>query len=150
MLAFGARFLTCTHLFVISRSPVQSRVSAPSPPAGGTPGARICAASPPQRAARTSIAPTSMRQNLTRLAAGVAARAWRSVSCSDTRRPAPLSPQVGQAARHAFVADAARRISTVGGSLRDVHLLAGHAALTTTQRYIEADAEARRRVVELV
>ena len=42
----------------------------------------------------------------------------------------------------------ARRISTVGGSLRDVQLLAGHSALGTTQRYIEASEEAKRRVVE--
>jgi hypothetical protein len=41
-------------------------------------------------------------------------------------------------------------ISTVGGSLRDVQMLAGHSALSTTQRYIEADAEAQKRVVELV
>ena len=44
----------------------------------------------------------------------------------------------------------ARRISTVGGSLRDVPLLAGHSALMTTQRYIEGSDEAARRVVELV
>ena len=43
----------------------------------------------------------------------------------------------------------ARRISTVGGSLRDVQLLAGHSALSTTQRYIESDVLAQRRVVEL-
>lgn len=42
----------------------------------------------------------------------------------------------------------ARKISTVGGSLRDVQLLARHSALSTTQRYIEADAGAMRRVVE--
>jgi integrase/recombinase XerD len=34
----------------------------------------------------------------------------------------------------------ARRISNVGGSLRDVQLLAGHSALSTTLRYIKADA----------
>ncbi len=44
----------------------------------------------------------------------------------------------------------ARRISSVGGSLRDVQLLAGHSALSTTQRYIEGSEEAKRRVVELV
>ena len=44
----------------------------------------------------------------------------------------------------------ARRISTVGGSLRDVQLLAGHSALSTTQRYIESDGLAQRRVVELM
>lgn len=43
----------------------------------------------------------------------------------------------------------ARRISSVGGSLRDVQLLAGHSALSTTQTYIEASNEAKRRVVEL-
>jgi integrase/recombinase XerD len=42
----------------------------------------------------------------------------------------------------------ARKISTVGGSLRDVQMLAGHSALSTTQRYIEGAEEARRRVVE--
>ena len=44
----------------------------------------------------------------------------------------------------------AKRISTVGGSLRDVQLLAGHSALSTTQRYIEGSGEAQKRVVELV
>ena len=43
-----------------------------------------------------------------------------------------------------------RKISTVGGSLRDVQLMAGHTALSTTQRYIESDGLAQRRVVEMV
>ena len=33
---------------------------------------------------------------------------------------------------------------------RDVQMLAGHRALSTTQRYIEADVEAQKRVVDLV
>ena len=37
----------------------------------------------------------------------------------------------------------------MGGSLRDVQLLAGHSALETTQRYIESDVNAMRRVVEV-
>lgn len=52
--------------------------------------------------------------------------------------------------RRTFITNAARRISTVGGSLRDVQSLAGHTSLQTTQRYIEGDAEARMRVVELI
>jgi integrase len=52
--------------------------------------------------------------------------------------------------RRTFITNAARRISTVGGSLRDVQLLAGHSALGTTQRYIEADGMAQRRVVEII
>lgn len=52
--------------------------------------------------------------------------------------------------RRTFITNAARKISTVGGSLRDVQVLAGHKALSTTQRYIEADAAAQRKVVDLV
>ena len=37
----------------------------------------------------------------------------------------------------------------VGGSLRDVQMLAGHSSLAVTQRYIEGDGEARVKVVEL-
>ena len=36
------------------------------------------------------------------------------------------------------------------GSPRVVQLMAGHSALSTTQRYIESDGMAQRRVVELV
>lgn len=50
--------------------------------------------------------------------------------------------------RRTFITNAARKISTVGGSLRDVQALAGHSSLTTTQRYIEVNAEAKRRVVD--
>lgn len=52
--------------------------------------------------------------------------------------------------RRTAITNWARRISNVGGSLRDVQLLAGHSALGTTQRYIEADAQAMRRVVDLL
>jgi len=52
--------------------------------------------------------------------------------------------------RRTFITNAARRISTVGGSLRDVQLLAGHSNLTTTQRYIEANGDAQRRIVEAI
>jgi integrase len=50
--------------------------------------------------------------------------------------------------RRTAITNWARKISTVGGSLRDVQALAGHSALTTTQRYIECDGSAQRRVVE--
>jgi integrase len=52
--------------------------------------------------------------------------------------------------RRSFITNAARKISTVGGSVRDVQLMAGHSNLNTTQRYIEVDAECQRRVVDLV
>lgn len=52
--------------------------------------------------------------------------------------------------RRTFITNAARTISTFGGSLRDVQMLDGHSALSPTERYIEADAEAQKRVVDLV
>ena len=52
--------------------------------------------------------------------------------------------------RRSFVTRAARRINEVGGSLRDVQMLAGHASLSTTARYIEHDADAQRKVVSLI
>jgi integrase/recombinase XerD len=52
--------------------------------------------------------------------------------------------------RRTFITNAARKISTVGGSLRDVQELAGHTNLRTTQRYIDANPEAQVRIVELV
>ena len=52
--------------------------------------------------------------------------------------------------RRTFITNAARKISTVGGSLKDVQELAGHANLRTTQRYIEANPDAQVRVMGLV
>ena len=52
--------------------------------------------------------------------------------------------------RRSFITRAARKISEVGGSLRDIQQLAGHASLGTTARYIEADADAQRKVVALI
>ena len=52
--------------------------------------------------------------------------------------------------RRTFITNAARKISTVGGSLRDVQMLAGHSSLAVTQRYIEGDSEARKKIVDLI
>jgi integrase/recombinase XerD len=52
--------------------------------------------------------------------------------------------------RRTFITNAAKKISTVGGSLRDVQALAGHSSLAVTQRYIDGDSEARRKIVDLL
>jgi integrase/recombinase XerD len=52
--------------------------------------------------------------------------------------------------RHSFIMQAARKASLVGGSLRDVQALAGHASLTTTSRYIETHVEAQQKLVNIV
>ena len=51
--------------------------------------------------------------------------------------------------RRTFVTRCAKKIVEAGGSLRDVQELAGHASLATTQRYIQGDTAAKRRVVDL-
>lgn len=52
--------------------------------------------------------------------------------------------------RRTFITNTARKISSVGGSLRDIQYLAGHSSLQTTQRYIEGDTEAKVKVVGLL
>jgi integrase len=52
--------------------------------------------------------------------------------------------------RRTFITNTARKISSVGGSLRDIQYLAGHSSLQTTQRYIEGDSEAKVKVVGLI
>lgn len=52
--------------------------------------------------------------------------------------------------RRTFITTSARLIAKTGGSLRDIQELAGHRALTTTERYIEGDRAAQRRLIELL
>jgi integrase/recombinase XerD len=52
--------------------------------------------------------------------------------------------------RRTFITTSARVLAKTGGSLRDIQELAGHRALTTTERYIEGDRAAQRRFIELL
>jgi integrase/recombinase XerC len=52
--------------------------------------------------------------------------------------------------RRSFITRAARKIGEVGGSLRDIQQLAGHANLGTTAHYIEGDHGAQSKVVALI
>ena len=52
--------------------------------------------------------------------------------------------------RRTFITRAARLVHKAGGSLRDVQLLAGHRSIQTTQRYIDGDSEAQRKLVSLI
>jgi integrase/recombinase XerD len=52
--------------------------------------------------------------------------------------------------RRTFITRAARLVHKVGGSLRDVQLLAGHRSIQTTQRYIDGDSDAQRKLVSMI
>jgi integrase len=52
--------------------------------------------------------------------------------------------------RRTFITRAARLVHQAGGSLRDVQLLAGHRSIQTTQRYIDGDSDAQRKLVAMI
>jgi integrase/recombinase XerD len=52
--------------------------------------------------------------------------------------------------RRTFITDLSKKVSLVGGSLRDVQILAGHKNLQTTQRYVEIDTDCQRKMVDLI
>lgn len=52
--------------------------------------------------------------------------------------------------RRTFITRAARLVHHAGGSLRDVQVLAGHRSIQTTQRYIEGDTDAQRKLVSMI
>src|SRR6516165_3041395 len=52
--------------------------------------------------------------------------------------------------RRTFITRAARLAHHAGGSLRDGQLLAGHRSIQTTQRYIDGDTDAQRKLVSMI
>ena len=52
--------------------------------------------------------------------------------------------------RRTFITRAARLVHHAGASLRDVQLMAGHRSIQTTQRYIDGDSDAQRKLVSLI
>lgn len=61
-----------------------------------------------------------------------------------------LSGCSSHSGRRTFITNAAKAITQAGGSLRDVQELAGHRALTTTERYIQGDRDAQRKLISMI
>ena len=66
------------------------------------------------------------------------------------RRALGLVGASSHSGRRTAITGWASKISSVGGSLKDVQLMAGNSALGSTQRYIEGSEEAKGWVVELM
>ena len=52
--------------------------------------------------------------------------------------------------RRTFITTAAKFIGQTGGTLNDVKILAGHSSLSTTQRYIEYNTDAQKRIIDRI
>ena len=52
--------------------------------------------------------------------------------------------------RRTFIPETSKKISLVGGSLRDIQMMVGHQSLQTTQRYIDGDSESQKKVIDLI
>lgn len=52
--------------------------------------------------------------------------------------------------RRTFITRSARLLPKIGGSLRDIQILVGHASITTTQGYVDGDSDAQRRLIRFV
>jgi integrase len=122
-----------------------------------------------EQPATMTPAPTSLDQ---RIMAALAA--WRAATRAagpvivSERGGGPMTPQSvvvwfasayrvtgldgcsSHSGRRTFITRAARLVHGAGGSLRDVQLLAGHRSIHTTERYIDGDTDAQRKLVSLI
>ncbi len=65
-------------------------------------------------------------------------------------RTLDLSGCSSHSGRRTFITRAARLVHKAGGSLRDVQMLAGHKSIEVTQKYIDGDTNAQRKLVSLL
>lgn len=80
-----------------------------------------------------------------RLSAGSVVN-WFGQTYRELRMPGCSS----HSGRRTFITASARVLAQTGGSLRDIQELAGHRSLTTTERYIQGNRDAQRRLISLL
>ena len=115
---------------------------------------------------------TQLKEHLTSYYNNIKTKLWNSslndVNVIQSERSSKVSAQVivnnfqkwykkvgytgcsSHSGRRTFITNLSKKITTVGGSMKDVMLLAGHKNLQTTQRYIEYDTDAQKKVVKLI
>jgi integrase/recombinase XerD len=98
-----------------------------------------------QRQTRTTNGPVIMSERGLRMTA-VSIMNWFAKAF----RAAGLEGCSSHSGRRTFITRAARVADRAGASLRDVQLLAGHRSIQATQRYIDGDTEAQRKLVSLI
>jgi integrase len=135
-----------------------AHIALPSVASKGKYGGRVLPLHPDTRNAldtliRSRATPPSANEHVVQFSKGATARNTRAATIQYLFRTwfndlgfAGCSSHSG---RRSFVTSCARNVSRVGGSVRDVMALSGHASLASVQRYIEADPEAARKLVEL-
>jgi integrase len=95
-------------------------------------------------AARATVGPVTSQRGPKMIAVSIvnwSAQAFRAVG---------LEGCSSHSGRRTFITRAARVVHQAGASLRDVQLLAGHRSIEMTQRYIDGDTDAQRKLVSLI
>jgi hypothetical protein len=104
-----------------------------------------CAATKPHRARRPRDGPVILSERGAHMTRRSIAN-WFSATYAELG----LDGCSSHSDRRTFITRSARMLAKTGGSLHDLQELVGHRDLATTQRYIEGNRDAQRKLIELI